>query len=202
MQNPLIGKIRTEEARYIGNLVHALPQGSRILEVGVGSADHETKFSNYDFQENKHHWYGIDLAENMLRNPSENTHFIHRTHSEIENIPFQSESFDLLICQHVFSLFLGKSLRGVLRELKRVAKSNAYLTCCVFTPPDDRSEVLFNRRYPQYREKKLADLERDVNRARPLPYYTHLFVSSGFYPHDIQPITFDATQITARANQH
>lgn len=109
---------------FFKEMLHFLEEDSLILDVGCGTG--KFTFSLYEFDSNlKIH--GVDLSEDMigkakskLRNEP-----IEFKVGDVENLPYESGSFDAITCSHSFHHYPDQ--RKALSEMHRVLKKNGKL---------------------------------------------------------------------------
>ncbi|MDO8869860.1 MAG: class I SAM-dependent methyltransferase [Methanobacteriaceae archaeon] len=104
--------------KLISKLVLDLPLNGKILDVGCGKANYLKNIHELrpDLQ-----LYGIDIGDMNSSIPS----FINFQKASGDNIPFENNMFDLLVCFHVIEHLLNPY--DFMIEFHRVVKSNGLL---------------------------------------------------------------------------
>ncbi len=96
-----------------------LPDGSRVLDIGCGTG----KFSHTLYRHNKNlQIHGVDLSEVMInkaRAKLKDEPIEFKT-GDVENLPYESDSFDAVTCSHSFHHYPNQ--RGAVLEMHRVLK--------------------------------------------------------------------------------
>lgn len=102
-----------------------------ILEIGCGNG--QLWLDNQDYLAPFKHLTLSDKSEGMVEDAKRNLQNykdIHYKTIDVENIPFPSESLDVVICHHV--LFYVSDLKQALSEIKRVLKPGGRLYCSTY----------------------------------------------------------------------
>lgn len=129
-----------EERKYLQNRINS---GSRVLEVGCGDGR-----SIFDILPKTKNIVGIDhdvKAVNSAKNNFSNIHSIKIMKAAAEDLPFESEEFDYVVCMTTFANFADKKFL-ILEEIKRVLKKDGKFIMSVF------SEDAFDERIKLYKK--------------------------------------------------
>ncbi len=134
---------------------------SKILEVGCGNG--QLWKDNLDRLPTKAHITLSDISSGMLRNAQENlkerSQSFHYECIDLQNIPYQDQSFDLIIANHV--LFYAKDREKAFTELSRVLKKGGYLCCSTYGKQHMKEIELLVKEYDEriaLSEVKLFDI--------------------------------------------
>jgi ubiquinone/menaquinone biosynthesis C-methylase UbiE len=100
-------------------LERILPEGSKILEIGVGNGE----VSNYLAK--KYEVHCVDYSEHCLAKLSERVANKHLINLEVEKIPYSDGFFDAILAFAVLEHI--KNIDHVMREIERVLKPNGYV---------------------------------------------------------------------------
>lgn len=109
---------------FFKEMLHFLEEDSLILDVGCGTG--KFTFSLYEFDSNlKIH--GVDLSEDMIGKAKSKLRDepIEFKVGDVENLPYESGSFDAITCSHSFHHYPDQ--RKALSEMHRVLKKNGKL---------------------------------------------------------------------------
>ena len=95
-------------------------QSGRILDVGCGNGNLFTYLA-----EDKYELFGIDFCENMIAEAKRNCRNAIFSVADAENIPFDDDSFDIIVCNASFHHYVHPN--KVLKEMHRVLKDEGKL---------------------------------------------------------------------------
>ncbi len=134
---------------------------TQILEVGCGNG--QLWKDNLDRLPAKAHITLSDISPGMLRNAQENlkekAQSFHFECIDLQNIPYEDQSFDLIIANHV--LFYAKDREKAFTELSRVLKKGGYLCCSTYGKQHMKEIELLVKEYDEriaLSEVKLFDI--------------------------------------------
>jgi len=127
-------------SKYIYNVLN---KSIKILDIGVGLGRILQKIKN-TFPEKELELYGIDISIDYLSVAK--TKGIEVSCSNIEDLPYKDNFFDIIICTDVLEHVIDLNLS--IKEVKRVLKDGGYLFVRV-PNKEDLSQYLAND-YPYY----------------------------------------------------
>ena len=146
--------------RWIYDLL-PIKQKQRILEVGCGNG--QLWMDNIDHLPAQVQITLSDISSGMLRNAQENLkeqkQSFHFDCFDLQDIPYEDQSFDLVIANHV--LFYAKDREKALTELSRVLKKGGYLCCSTYGKQHMKEIELLVKEYDEriaLSEVKLFDI--------------------------------------------
>jgi len=112
---------------YAMDMIRHLPgiPPGRVLDIGCGSGVYLEELLSMGFEA-----YGMDISEEMLavtrsRLAAAGDNRLHLAQGDVEHIPFEAASFDLVICVGVFGYLLRDE--AALEEILRVLRPGGYL---------------------------------------------------------------------------
>lgn len=112
----------------------------RVLELAAGAG------SVVNFLPNDNQYTGTDISPGLLSKAAKKMQKSGFEQSEffvtgVEELPFQDQSFDMILC--ILALNFFDDLKGVLKEIRRVAVPGATFLCAVPEPErkDEKSEI-------------------------------------------------------------
>ncbi|MEZ4909286.1 MAG: class I SAM-dependent methyltransferase [Saprospiraceae bacterium] len=91
---------------------------SKVLDIGAGSCSFSEYFKRTDFYQLDNNPRTVEKLKGIYPN-----YYL----SKLPNIPFESNSFDLIHCSHVLEHLEPEDLYQTLIEIDRCLKSNGYL---------------------------------------------------------------------------
>lgn len=94
-----------------------------LLDVGFGSGDRTIRIAKY-FRIDMNNVYGIDNNDQQVVSCG-NTFNAKKIDLEMENIPYQDNTFDIVICNQVLEHL--KNYRKVINEMIRITKRSGYI---------------------------------------------------------------------------
>ena len=104
----------------------------KVLDLGFGVGRHTILFAKEGFQV-----YGIDTSETALSYTSQWAEkeklSLELKVGEMSRLPFNSESFDLIIAWNVIYHGIADYINQTLKELKRCLRLNGYLLCTLIS---------------------------------------------------------------------
>lgn len=112
--------------RMLKEILPRLKQGSRILDVACGTGQFEIKL----FQATRLYLdiHGTDISEGMIEKAKEKIDFAIWKVAEADNLPYEDDYFDVVVCSHAFHHFPRQLV--ALHEMKRVVKSGGIVIIC------------------------------------------------------------------------
>lgn len=203
MSRPIIGQIRDAEARRILFALSKLKTGSQVLNVGIGTAEHEQRLERLSVEllgrKFDYSYLGIDILSSMLRQAQAkyplNGFLLADT---AISLPIGSNWVDGCIAEHVFSLIPDEELPTAIDEIVRILKPDGVFTGSVFIPSNPLANADFHRNYPGYKEPDLRKKAMYLNLIRPVSHYQELLSQASLQVFDTHYLTWDAVQISAR----
>ncbi len=107
--------------RYMTDMLYDFKTNGKIIDVGCGTGEMLEVL-----KERKFVTYGLDYSYKMLYEISKDTAILQLPliNSDIENLPFENESFDGVICAGVIE-YLNEDQKA-LREMSRILKPGGY----------------------------------------------------------------------------
>ena len=96
----------------------------KILDIGCALGDFTSKVYHLN---PRNEFYGIDISQKAIDYVSKKYKWLHAKPSALPDIPFPSNSFDLVIALEVLYYLEEKDRRNALHEIKRVLKNGGYL---------------------------------------------------------------------------
>lgn len=124
------------EDRAVEQLLTHVGEGSSILDVPVGTG----RFFPY-FSARKFKIYGADTSVDMIARARSNAERIgarvHLIESDILSLPYDDDTFDLVICIRFLNLIDWQGVGLVLHELTRVSRDKIMIGVRYFTPFSD-----------------------------------------------------------------
>lgn len=161
------------EDRAIEQLLKHVGEGATILDVPVGTG----RFFRY-FKARKFNTYGVDISADMIAQARANAERIEARvriiESDILSLPYDDDSFDLVMCIRFLNLIDWQGAGLVLHELTRVSRDKMIIGVRYFTPPSDL-------------QARPADLLRLAMRLTGIPRY--LAYRRGLVFHEKQLLT-------------
>ena len=146
--------------RWIYDLL-PMKEMPQILEVGCGNG--QLWKDNLDRLPDKLPITLSDISSGMLRNAQENlkeqSQCFRFECFDLQNIPYEDQSFDLIIANHV--LFYAKDREKAFTELSRVLKTGGYLCCSTYGKQHMKEIALLVKEYDEriaLSEVKLFDI--------------------------------------------
>jgi len=106
-------------------------QAERILEVGCGTGRWLDDLAPED-----RHLYGLDLSRGMLNEARGRCHLLHLVQGRGGQLPFPSETFDLVFCVNAIHHFDDPA--GFVRESRRLVRPDGVVAVVGSDPHDDR----------------------------------------------------------------
>ncbi len=130
--------------------------GKNVLELASGSG------SAINFLPPDNQYTGTDISPGLLRQAVKNFHKAGVTIADFyvtkaEQLPFEDESFDLVLCVLSFNFFSDGT--SVLREVRRVLSKSGLFLCVVPVPERKKTGSII--RGTLYTEKELAAICRE-----------------------------------------
>ncbi|MCK4732831.1 MAG: class I SAM-dependent methyltransferase [Methanophagales archaeon] len=112
--------------KLLGNIVKAYEKTGiiRVLDLGCGTGNY-LKTQTKCFEDQPIEWYGIDPSEEMLSIAQTKAPKVKFIEATAEDIPFNSDFFDLIVNNFAFHHFTDKE--AALEEITRVLKVGGYL---------------------------------------------------------------------------
>jgi ubiquinone/menaquinone biosynthesis C-methylase UbiE len=117
-----------EEQSYAEMIIKAMPAGSRVLDIPVGTG----RFFDY-YQANDIQVVGIDISESMLveaRKKAESSS-IKLFLGDARSLDYPDKVFDFVLCWRLLHLLPTSILQEVICELARVASGKLYVQAYV-----------------------------------------------------------------------
>jgi ubiquinone/menaquinone biosynthesis C-methylase UbiE len=106
--------------RVLGIRMFIPPRGGSILDVGCGTGAHLEMYQRYGGN-----LYGMDTSPTMLKVARERLgEKADLILADAENMPYETASFDLILCMLVLHEMDDEVRTGVLNEMKRVLKED------------------------------------------------------------------------------
>jgi len=125
---------RTQAAQ----LTHALPRGARVLEVAPGPGYLSLEIARLGFEV-----AGLDISHSMVDIARGNAQaaglMVDFRHGDAARIPFEADSFDLLVCQAAFKNFAAPA--AALDEMHRVLRSAGAAIIQDLNPEASRADI-------------------------------------------------------------
>jgi ubiquinone/menaquinone biosynthesis C-methylase UbiE len=126
------------EQAALEELLREVPKGSRILDAPVGTGRLIPLLAHRSLSV-----YGLDVSVDMLaeaRAQADECHdHVELCQGDLRNIPFHSDSFDLVICLRFLNWVNEEGVRRVVGELARVSRSKLLVGVRYLTPPKQMS---------------------------------------------------------------
>ena len=162
--------------------------GMRVLEVATGSGEMFRRLvkANPDGRT-----FGLDLSPNMAAHtlrvarkacPQADAHC---GAVDVRNLPFQSASFDAVMCCYLLELLSQEDIQLTLREIRRVLRASGRFSLVVI----GQNVKMFNKWYslggsllPAFWGRQVEAGVPDLIRAAGMRVVTDRFVRQGFYP--------------------
>jgi ubiquinone/menaquinone biosynthesis C-methylase UbiE len=180
--------------------------GMRILEVATGSGEMFRRLvkANPDGRT-----YGLDLSPNMA------AHTLRVARKacpeaeaycgavDVRSLPFQSASFDAVMCCYLLELLSREDIRLTLREIRRVLRPGGNFSLVVI----GQNVKMFNRMYvlggslvPAFWGRQVESSVPEMIRQTGMRLLTDRFVRQGFYPSRVLVAENTAAQNRAARN--
>ncbi|MCK4669666.1 MAG: class I SAM-dependent methyltransferase [Nanoarchaeota archaeon] len=120
-RNPLI---RFVHLNRLDAIVKQLPRkkGLKILDAGCGEG-HLIKKAHC--KNNQSLYFGVDITKVALKKAKERCPYAKFIHGDLTKIPYENESFDIVICTEVLEHIY--EYKDVIKELTRVLRKNGWL---------------------------------------------------------------------------
>jgi len=106
------------KVNIIRNLV-GNPRNKRILDCGCGNGSVIHPFVN------KNHCYGVDIAENLLKEAASKGIEVYSVNLEEDRLPFKDSFFDIVVASHILEHIVDTDY--VLSNINRVLKKQGSL---------------------------------------------------------------------------
>jgi len=121
MMNFLIHQQASKHSMQLPDSKHSMQLSGRILDIGCGNCRNLLDFAKQGFE-----CYGIDFSEEMLKHADEfakkNNIKIKLKKARAENLPFNDNSFDYVLCVAVLHHLRKKEQIKALKEILRALK--------------------------------------------------------------------------------
>jgi len=128
VKRSLIGTHHEWES-HIGNIFRIFDKNLKeyypynIMDVGCGNGSRTIRIANY-LNVDMNNVYGVDYSENFVTT-CRNLFNVNKIDLEIDNIPHDDDTFDVVICNQVLEHL--KNYSKVIDELIRVTRKNGYI---------------------------------------------------------------------------
>lgn len=109
---------------FFKEILHFLKGGFKVLDVGCGTGKFAHSLYEFDSELTID---GVDLSEEMIEKAKEklNDEPITFKVGDVENLPYESDTFDAITCSHSFHHYPDQ--KKALSEMHRVLKNNGIL---------------------------------------------------------------------------
>ncbi|HNY99933.1 MAG TPA: methyltransferase domain-containing protein [Anaerolineaceae bacterium] len=148
-----------------------MEKAARVIEIGCGTG----AILSDILDSNPSGVYGLDISAENLHLASETSSGCHLTHGDALNLPFESGTFDLVLC-HYFLLWVSYPGRG-LAEMRRITRPGGYVIA--LAEPDYGGRIDFPSPLDELgilQTRSLTNQGADVHMGRKL---SGLFSSAG-----------------------